>query len=232
MGLTLHYTLQAKLRTRAQARSVIKKLRARALEMNLEEVGPLRDFPRPAADGKRKRVPARYREFYGRLIKRRGGWLSVPPETLVGFNILPAQGSESAWIGLARYPTEIRGTKKGEIVLTKLTGWSCQSFCKTQYASNPKYGGVENFLHAHVSLVSLLDYAAELGIRVKVTDEGRYWDDRDRERLATEVASWNTMIASFGGQLKDGLGGGLAAPIFQFPNFEHLEASGRVERED
>ena len=226
MGLTLHYTLQAKTRTRAQVRSMVKKLRARALEMNLAEVGPLRDFPRRSPEGKQRAMPAMYREFYSRLVQRRGDWIAAPPLALVGFQILPAQGSESAWIGLARYPKEVRAPS-GEMVPTKLSGWSYQGFCKTQYASNPQYGGVENFLHAHLSLVALLDDAAELGVRVKVTDEGKYWDDRDRDRLAAEVNSWNTMIASVGGQLKDALGGGVVAPIFQFPNFEHLEAKGR-----
>jgi hypothetical protein len=116
------------------------------------------------------------------------------------------------------------------MIPTKLRGWSYQGFCKTQYASNPQLGGVENFLHAHLSLVALLDHAAELGMRVKVTDEGKYWDDRNRERLAAEVDAWNKMIASFGGQLKDAHGGEVIAPIFQFPNFEHLEAKGSEPR--
>ena len=47
--------------------------------------------------------------------------------------------------------------------------------------------------------------------------------------LVQEIGSWNEMIAAFGGELKDLLGGGplgVQSPITQFLNFEQLEAAG------
>ena len=41
---------------------------------------------------------------------------------------------------------------------TKLKGWRWHSFCKTQYASDPRCGGVENFLRCHLCVVKLLDF--------------------------------------------------------------------------
>ncbi len=116
---------------------------------------------------------------------------------------------------------------------TKVSGWFWGSFCKTQYASNPRFGGWENFRHCHVSLLALLDVAAQLGLRTKVTDEGRFASRRNLDELAQEITEWNELIAGFVGGLKDTLGGEFDAPITQFPDFEHLEArgAGRLDRE-
>jgi len=112
-------------------------------------------------------------------------------------------------------------------VRTGLTGWCWSSFCKTQYASNPECGGVQNFLRCHLSVIALLDFAKSLGLVEHVSDEGNYWEARDAEALAKEVGSWNEMIAGFAGQLKDALGAGVVSEIANFPNFEPLEARGR-----
>ena len=108
-------------------------------------------------------------------------------------------------------------------------GWLWTSFCKTQYASNPKLGGVENFLRCHLSLIRLLDHARELGMLKHVSDEGGYWEKRDVQALVQEVGEWNEAIAGFAGQLKDQLTGqGMEAAITRFSDFEHLEAKGRA----
>ena len=112
-------------------------------------------------------------------------------------------------------------------VRTGLTGWCWSSFCKTQYASNPACGGVQNFLRCHLNVIALLDFAKSLGMVEGVKDEGSYWETRDVEALAREVGSWNEMIAAFAGQFKDALGAGVVSEIANFPNFEHLEARGR-----
>ena len=107
---------------------------------------------------------------------------------------------------------------------TGLGDWSWGSFCKTQYASNPAYGGVENFLRCHLAVVKLLDHAAHLGILKEVKDEGDFWQKRDIMALAQEVGEWNTMIAGWAGRLKDAFGEAVESEIAKFPNFEHLEA--------
>ena len=139
-------------------------------------------------------------------------------------------------------------------VPTGLTGWRWGSFCKTQYASNPDCGGVANFLKCHIGLITLLDRMAKLpGLKVSLDDEGKfgrsYYSDNWREAdaagrkrtyrwhkgqydvaaLARQVGEWNEMIAAEVGRLKDLLGPQLKSPITKFPNYEHLEASGRAK---
>jgi len=139
-------------------------------------------------------------------------------------------------------------------VPTKLPGWYWRSFTKTQYASDPTCGGVPNFLKCHISVITLLDRMAKLpGLSVTVDDEGKfgpstYSDDwkeayeagrkptytRHKGKynpaaLASEVGSWNEMIAGLSGALSDALAGSgiqLEAPIKAFPDFEQLEFKG------
>lgn len=143
-------------------------------------------------------------------------------------------------------------------VPTKLSGWQWRSFCKTQYASDPKCGGIPNFLRCHISVITLLDRMAKLpGLRVRVDDEGKYgpstysddWKEayeagrkptyrRHKGRynpaaLAQEVGEWNSMIAGFAGALSDALAGSgtaFEAPIKDFPNFEQLEFRGHNQK--
>jgi hypothetical protein len=143
-------------------------------------------------------------------------------------------------------------------VPTKLEGWHWGSFCKTQYASDPKCGGIPNFLRCHISVVTLLDRMAKLpGLKVTVDDEGKYgpsvYSDDWKEAydaglkptyrrhkgqynpaaLAKEVGEWNEMIAGMAGPLSDALaakGIQLEAPIKDFADFERLEFQGRNQK--
>jgi hypothetical protein len=235
MGLTLHYTIDGQIRNRVQARRLVERLRARALDLPFARVGRLYVAPRAGKtpSGRTRTVPPWLRQEGTRFVMRGEQCLHAEPEVLACFIVHPAEGSETAWIGLARYPSAIVD-HQGRRRPTKLSGWSWQNFCKTQYASNPKYGGMENFLRAHLSLVALLDEAKALGLRVRVSDEGGYWKRRDREALAAEVASWNALVAGFGGKFKDAVAaaGEVTGDIFNFPNFEHLEAKGSERWED
>lgn len=139
-------------------------------------------------------------------------------------------------------------------VPTKLSGWRWSSFCKTQYASDPRCGGVPNFLRCHMTVITALDRMAKLaGLKVQINDEGKYGssvysDDWQEARatgreptyrrhkgqynpkaLANEVGEWNSMIAGFAGALSDALSNGttLESPIKRFPDFEQLEFRGR-----
>ena len=100
--------------------------------------------------------------------------------------------------------------------------WFWGAFCKTQYASMVSD---EHFLKCHLGLVRVLDHAAKLGITVSVGDEGGYWDTRSTEKLLDSVYHMNRLMARFAGALSDRLGEGhkLEAPIFDHPDFEHLE---------
>jgi len=108
-----------------------------------------------------------------------------------------------------------------------MSGWRWNSFCKTQYASDPKCGGVQNFLRCHLSVIALLDNAKALGCLESARDDGGFWENRNVETLVKEISRWNQMVAAFGGKLKDILGGGVEMPISEYPNFEQLEMAGQ-----
>jgi len=213
MGLTLHYELRSNLRTTGQVRRVLTQLHSAARDLPFDEVPPLVEYE--AAAGEQEDFPAGL--FHAtKLVDRAGRLAVVPLRKLIAFRVFPGPGSESAEFGLARYGRQ--------------PGWSWHAFCKTQYASAPQHGGEANFLRCHLGLVRLLDQAIELGLQVKVTDEGNFWERRDSAELAREVAEWNEMIAGLGGQLKDAGGNNVSGPIFKFSNFEHLEARGQSRR--
>jgi hypothetical protein len=107
--------------------------------------------------------------------------------------------------------------------------YSWHSFCKTQYAANPKIGGEANFLRAHLSLIELLDQIKALGVPVRIRDDSSYARHRDADRLLRELRRWDALVANIVGKFKDALGddaGSLVAPIKDRPDFEHLEAKG------
>lgn len=153
---------------------------------------------------------------------------SVTPQRVIAFSTWPGEGCEQANFGLAVYPRLIE--VEGRSIRTGLGEWFWSSFCKTQYASNPECGGVEHFLRCHLSVVKLLDQAANLGILKEVKDEGDYWQNRDVTALAKAVGDWNSMIAGWAGRLKDAFGDSVESEIAKYPNFEHLEAKSRKPR--
>lgn len=141
--------------------------------------------------------------------------------------------------------------KEQRTINTRLSGWRWQSFCKTQYASDPACGGVANFLRCHLSLVTLLDRIGLLPtVKLDIEDEGHYgpsthsddwreacvenrkptyvWHPATRSvpTLLKELGDYNAMIAAFSGAMKDACGNGFDSPIFRYANFERLEFSG------
>ncbi len=227
MGLTIHYSLRSGSKRLTDARRLVGQLRARALDLPFQEVGEVMELRGQDCDFERRDHddPLVWLLIQSEgSVSRKPYYYRVKPCHLVAFWIRPADGCEDANFGLVHYPGMIE-TPRGT-VRTNLTGWRWSSFCKTQYASDPACGGVENFLRCHLAIVRLLDYARELGILETVSDEGGYWECRDARALALEVGEWNEMIAARVGQLKDHCGAALAAPILSYPDFEHLEAAG------
>ena len=51
--------------------------------------------------------------------------------------------------------------------------WS--SFCKTQYANDPRVGGWANFQRAHLSVLAVLEHMQQIGFKVQVSDESDFW---------------------------------------------------------
>lgn len=103
--------------------------------------------------------------------------------------------------------------------------WS--SFCKTQYANDPRVGGWANFQRAHLSVLAVLEHMQQIGFTVHVTDESGFWKSRDLAALAKTVGQWDAMIAAVAGICKDMAevnGQGFDSAVLGRADFEHLEA--------
>ncbi len=233
MGLTIHYSLQADVQDASAARQLVDQLHLKALDFPFQSVGEVIEFSGDEADfnNAERQDPHFWLLLQSsRFIERGEGFLHVIPTHIIAFTVRPGEGSEPANIGLAHYP--VQGEGNIGLIDTGLSGWSWASFCKTQYASNPKHGGTDNFLRCHTALVALLDHAKSLGLLSVVRDDAGYWQKRDFEALAKEVGGWNTAIAGEVGKLKDQHGQGVASAIGKFPNFEHLEADDAKRRKE
>jgi hypothetical protein len=209
----------------------MEQLRSRALDLSFKKVGEILELAGPECDftGRDGDDPLRWLLTQARQIAVVGERYDlIQPEQLVAFSAWPGEGCEQAKFGLGLYPKTVE--RDGKRLATGLTDWSWKSFCKTQYASDPALGGVENFLRCHLSVIHLLDHARALGILEEVKDESSYWKERDVRSLAEAVGQWNEQIAGLVGKMKDSLGGDIEAAILKFQNFEHLEAKGRKQK--
>ncbi|MGE0608442.1 MAG: hypothetical protein AB7O62_15205 [Pirellulales bacterium] len=244
MGLTIHYSFKSNLRGEPQVRSLVEQLRHRASDLAFQSVGPLVmlrdqecDFEGQPRDDPRRWLLVQCSERLERDWPGYGTCIhSIPPTRVIAFSTWPGEGCEQANFGLCRYPGTIavrdpRQPSQFRTIRTKLTGWRWSSFCKTQYASDPRYGGVEHFLRCHLSVIRMLDAAKELDLLEEAGDEGGFWENRDLQALAREVGGWNQMMAGWAGRLKDTFGDVFTAPIREFSNFEHLEAAGRASEQ-
>lgn len=232
MGLTIHYQLQSTSRSPKKARQLLDQLRQKALDLPFKEVGEIIEVSGDTADFDKldRDDPKRWLLIQaGQYIERDERHYRVTPQRVIAFSTSPGEGSEPANFGLAVYPKTIE--VDGKKLRTGLGDWSWGSFCKTQYASNPECGGVENFLRCHLVVVKLLDHAKSLDILKDVNDEADYWQKREIKALAQEVGDWNTMIAGWAGRFKDAFGDGVASEIAKYPNFEHLEAMGNENQQ-
>ena len=158
MGLTIHYRLQSSVQTDGEIYELIERLRQKALDMPFKEVGEIVDL---AGDGCSHSNFDAHDPLSWMLIQAehilmgKQGTYSVPPTRLIAFSVWPGEGCEQANFGLCQYPEQFT-TAKGVEKETGITGWFWESFCKTQYASNPAAGGIEHFLRCHLSLIALL----------------------------------------------------------------------------
>ncbi|HEV7923828.1 MAG TPA: hypothetical protein VGR14_00625 [Verrucomicrobiae bacterium] len=244
MGLTIHYQL-ASTGDDAKARKLVQQLRQTALDLPIQHVGEIVECRGDECSWKQRADDDPFRWLLiqaGTHIalpvsaseKRRGvrREMDVRPLHVIAFETEPGDGCEQANFGLCQYPSEVSHPEFGKHQ-TKLEGWSWHSFCKTHYASDPRCGGLPNFVRCHLGVVALLDEAHRLGILGAVSDEGDFWETRSLERLTKEIGQQSAILAGFLGVLKDAMsqapGGADAveAPIAAYPNFEHLEAEGQ-----
>ena len=222
MGLTVNYDLRLPLTVSAA------EVRAR-LERWREFAQTLGMTPRTAVDSVDPDMP-----FMSGFVMDRDEEQDatigheVPVEEGFCFWVQPpGKGCETLRIALCRYPATI-ATKRGPRE-TRLGGaWRYQSCCKTQYAS---LEGWEAFLAAHRAVVDGLAHGRELGVDVRINDEGEYWPHRSEKTLRAKLDEINGICAAMAGALKDaeeeaGESGGLIAPILEHPDFERLEHEG------
>ncbi len=228
MGLTIHYSLKSDAGSPERARHTVERLRQAARDLPMAEVGEVVEFSgaecefRTASDDKHQWILVQAR----RLIGDAEAYRFIVPNQVVAFSAWPGEECETANFGLCQYPSIVDGRPTG------LSGWSWESWCKTQYASNQNAGGTENFLRCHLAVIRMLDHAKAMGILESVKDESHFWENRDVKALVETVGQWNRHIAAIVGQFKDRFGGESIAPITEYPNFEHLEADGRKGEED
>ncbi|NLX98608.1 MAG: hypothetical protein GXY83_20815 [Rhodopirellula sp.] len=129
-----------------------------------------------------------------------------------------------------RFKTDLEDIIHGkEQVIPAAHGvWS--SFCKTQYANDPRRGGWANFQCAHLSVCAILEHMQRIGFKVEVSDEGGFWEKRDLAALAQEIGEWDAMLAGLGGVLKDAAearGVGFESAMSGRPDFERLESQAQ-----
>lgn len=251
MGLTVHYDWKTKADF-ALARRMIERFHAMALKLPFDQVSEIYEQDPPKGKSAFPRYEHSFRrgDLYLSRTRHDGDreTVHVPALHAMFFHVY-VQGAESASIGLASHPPVIlhredviqrneSGLERGRVIgqgdpiefpTRRRDYYSWHSFCKTQYAGNPKFGGEANFLKAHLSLIELLDQIRAEGVKVRVRDDSRYAKHRNVDRLLRSLRDWNGIVARFAGTLSDALGdesGSLIAPIKARPDFEHLEADG------
>ena len=226
MGLTIHYKLHSNSPDYDHAHKLVENFLGAASELPFAEVGHIMDF----SGGDSDNVDPAHRWLMvqaNQILFRDDQIVFVAPLHVIAFTTHPGSGCESANFGLCRYPATVK--HKEQTIPTGLDNWHWQSFCKTQYASNPEHGGIEHFLRCHLTLVRLLDCAKELNMLSEVEDDSGYWKHRDISNLMETIGQWNRQIAGFVGRFQDKFGGDFVAPITDYPNFEHLEADDEHE---
>jgi hypothetical protein len=239
MGLTIHYKFKTK-GPRSSARQLVEALYQKAQDLPFKELGKVVELAGDQCDFDKygQDDPLRWLvcQANGSLHlknshrmsngKMGDSIISVPAKRIIAFTAWPGEGCEESNVGLCQYPAEIFSPNYGRLK-TKLSGWRWSSFCKTQYASDPECGGLQNFLSCHLTVIALLDHAKQLGCLEDVHDEGKFWEKRSVEDLANGIGEWNQFMAAFGSKLKDVLGNGVEMPIAEYANFGQLELAGQ-----
>lgn len=255
MGLTINYKLSLPgSLTADEVKKHLNILHQRCLDLPFENVSNIMEFKGEDCDFEKHRhdnevcwllIHANHHYHFkvvgGKPVHTEGSEatciMGVTPLHVIAFSTLVGPGCESAEFGLCRVPRFVTIKLEGiqyRRPMPESDKWTFHSFCKTQYASDPRCGGVQNFLKCHLTVIKALDIAKEIGFDVTVNDEGDYWTTRDQTELLKNIGVHNEMIAALAGQLNDAakaVGMTMEAPITAYPNFEHLEADSVIKKE-
>jgi len=256
MGLTVHYSLSLPAtKTEKEVVEMVKKLHSFCLDQPFKKVdkevkifqGDNCNFDKVDKDDPHRWLLIQscnyvnYQDTYSGITQKikEGDYshssIGVNAKKIIGFSTWAGSGCEDSNFGMCLYPKTIKVKSRHtgleyRLKVQNADRWSWHSFCKTQYANNPTFGGIQNFLRCHLLVIKTLDKAKELGFEVSVSDEGDYFTKRDIGELAKEVCSWDNFIAGMAGIMKDvaeANGEKLEAAILNRQDFEHLEAKGQ-----
>ena len=255
MGLTINYKLSLPGTLSAdEVKKHLNALHQRCLDLPFENVSNMMEFTGKNCDFEQHRhnnevcwllIHANHHYHFkvvsGKPVYAEGSEatciMGVTPQHVIAFSTLVGPGCESAEFGLCMIPQFVTIPLNGARYRRPMPDsdkWTFHSFCKTQYASDPRCGGTQNFLKCHLTVIKALDIAKEIGFDVTVNDEGDYFNNRDQTELLKNIGVHNEMIAGLAGQLDDAAkeaGMTTEAPIKQYSNFEHLEADHAYKQE-
>lgn len=214
-----------------------RKLKDFAKRWKLRRMPWSKDYPR-SQDHIARGTSYRVCVCYGRYQSHRRGyapsWVLVELEDrMKGYIRWRFRGSveeAKALFSSAEFKADMNRLLWGEEHIVPAEQGTWGSFCKTQYANDPRVGGTPNFLRAHLAVCAILEKAQDLGFKVHVSDEGGFWAKRDVKALAEEVGQWDQMLAGMFGVLKDATPAGLVAESAMSgrPDFEKLEAEAQT----
>jgi hypothetical protein len=230
MGLTIHYCFAAPEQDSGKIKKLMLEFHKCTDSMPFQTVGRVMHlrgeqcrYNRRDQDDPMSWLLIQCQQHVELETKQGSIYTIIPPTQAICFHTWPGRGCEAANFGLCQYPAKVR-TSFG-VEETKLEGWKWKSFCKTQYASAPQFGGLANFLKCHLLVIAMLDEAKKLGFLERASDESDYWNTRDMSCLVGSIDEYNKLMAVFGGTMKDSRND-IVAPITEFINFEKLEAEG------
>ncbi|MCY2926150.1 MAG: hypothetical protein NT031_12050, partial [Planctomycetota bacterium] len=128
------------------------------------------------------------------------------------------------------FQADLTGMISGRPYVTPAAGGIWSSFCKTQYANDPRCGGWNNFARAHLGVLAVLEHLQGLGFRARIRDEGGFWEKRDVAALGKALGESDVAIAGMIGALKEqARESGMTAQSAMDGrgDFEHLEAKAQ-----
>lgn len=106
--------------------------------------------------------------------------------------------------------------------------WS--HWVETCYAALPQHGGWENFVREHLRVLALLERIEGLGVKVRVRDDGRYWESANQDALREELER-DLRVTAYACQymrafIGDDPDAASQNPILLHPDFERLAQEG------
>ena len=216
MGLAIHYRLEApSTQTEHQIRATLTRLWQIAATLPVQSQTdlvtlsarqirsasqPLADSPWswPCVQAQRRRAYRFDDQGWPQIVPDRASkpgdqMLFIHPTRLIGFSITPGDGCEAMNCFIATYPTTVRVAdhfgRERLLHLDPFTRPSDTAFCTTRYACRAEYGGIANFLIAHLRVIAILDTARDLGFQVTAADDAGYWETRDISALISVIGS-------------------------------------------